>query len=58
MKKLLIIIILIINYSLLEASRIKDIASIEGVSGTQVIGYGLVSGLANTGDTQQSKFTV
>jgi flagellar P-ring protein precursor FlgI len=41
-----------------KASRIKDIATIEGVSGTQVVGYGLVTGLANTGDSQQSRFTI
>ncbi len=58
MKKLLILTLFVASYTLSEAARIKDIASIEGVSGTQVIGYGLVSGLANTGDTQQSKFTV
>ncbi len=40
------------------SSRIKDIATIEGVSGTQVVGYGIVTGLANTGDTQQSRFTI
>lgn len=40
------------------ASRIKDIATIEGVSGVQVIGYGLISGLNNTGDTQRSSFAV
>ncbi|HRI30827.1 MAG TPA: flagellar basal body P-ring protein FlgI, partial [Candidatus Kapabacteria bacterium] len=37
-----------------EATRIKDIATIEGVAGTQVVGYGLVTGLSNNGDTQQS----
>lgn len=41
-----------------QAARIKDIATVEGVSGTQVVGYGLVSGLPNTGDTQQSRFTL
>lgn len=40
------------------SSRIKDIATIEGVSGSQVVGYGLVTGLSNTGDTQQSRFTM
>ena len=39
-------------------ARIKDIAAIEGVSGVQVIGYGLVTGLNNTGDNQQTSFTV
>jgi flagellar P-ring protein precursor FlgI len=41
-----------------QAARLKDIATIEGVSGTQVIGYGLVTGLANSGDSQRSTFTV
>ena len=40
------------------AARLKDIATIEGVSGTQVIGYGLVTGLSNTGDTQRSTMTI
>ena len=30
-------------------SRIKDIASIEGVRANQLVGYGLVVGLAGTG---------
>src|SRR5256714_5258144 len=33
------------------ASRIKDLANIEGVRQTQLIGYGLVVGLNGTGDT-------
>jgi flagellar P-ring protein precursor FlgI len=33
------------------ASRIKDLASIEGVRQNQLIGYGLVVGLNGTGDT-------
>jgi flagellar basal body P-ring protein FlgI len=32
-------------------SRIKDLANIEGVRQNQLIGYGLVVGLAGTGDT-------
>ena len=35
----------------LEAARIKDIASIEGVRENQLIGYGLVVGLDRTGDS-------
>jgi flagellar P-ring protein precursor FlgI len=42
----------------LFAARIKDIATIEGVTGVQVIGYGLVTGLNQTGDNQQTSFTV
>jgi len=33
------------------ASRIKDLANIEGVRQNQLIGYGLVVGLNGTGDT-------
>jgi flagellar P-ring protein FlgI len=40
------------------ATRVKDIASIQGVRGHQMIGYGLVVGLGNTGDTQRSTFTI
>jgi flagellar P-ring protein precursor FlgI len=40
------------------ASRIKDIANIEGVRQNQLIGYGLVVGLNGTGDTiNNSPFT-
>lgn len=38
-----------------HAERIKDIASIAGVRGNQLIGYGLVVGLTNTGD--KTRFT-
>ncbi|PKO46857.1 MAG: flagellar biosynthesis protein FlgI [Betaproteobacteria bacterium HGW-Betaproteobacteria-4] len=40
------------------AERLKDIASIQGVRNNQLIGYGLVVGLDNTGDqTTQTPFT-
>ncbi len=42
----------------LSGARIKDIASIEGNSTVQVIGYGLVTGLNQTGDNQQTSYTV
>lgn len=41
----------------LDAARIKDIANIEGVSGVQVIGYGLVVGLNQTGDNRMVSYT-
>ncbi len=42
-----------------QAERIKDLASIQGVRGNQLIGYGLVVGLDGTGDqTTQTPFTV
>ncbi len=39
-----------------KLSRIKDISSVEGVRDNQLIGYGLVVGLRNTGDSQQTVF--
>jgi len=53
---LALVFLLLINIA--QAARIKDIATIEGVSGTQVIGYGLVTGLNQTGDNQLTSFTV
>jgi flagellar P-ring protein precursor FlgI len=41
-----------------SATRIKDIAYLQGVRGTQLIGYGLVVGLSGSGDTQRSTFTL
>ena len=40
------------------AARIKDIAHIEGFRPNQIFGYGLVVGLAGTGDRQNTEFTV
>jgi flagellar P-ring protein FlgI len=41
-----------------RTTRIKDITTIEGVRDNQLIGYGLVVGLAGTGDKQQTIFSV
>lgn len=42
-----------------QAERIKDIASLQGVRSNQLVGYGLVAGLDGTGDqTTQTPFTV
>ncbi len=40
------------------AVRIKDIATFSGVRDNQLIGYGLVVGLAGTGDKKDSVFTL
>ena len=40
------------------ASRIKDIAHIDGLKKEMVIGYGLVVGLAGTGDGRKATFTM
>ena len=42
-----------------QAERVKDLASVQGVRSNQLIGYGLVVGLAGTGDqTSQAPFTI
>lgn len=40
------------------ASRLKELVGIEGVRDNQLLGYGLVVGLAGTGDRQQTIFPV
>jgi len=42
-----------------HAERVKDLASVQGVRNNQLVGYGLVVGLAGTGDqTSQAPFTI
>ena len=39
------------------ASRLKELAAVEGVRDNQLVGYGLVVGLAGTGDRRQTVFS-
>jgi len=39
-----------------SAARIKDLSSIKGVRTNQLIGFGLVIGLAGTGDSATNVF--
>ena len=55
--KIYILILILLPMMTLESARIKDIANIEGVSGVQVIGYGLVVGLNQTGDNRMVSYT-
>jgi len=41
-----------------QRTRIKDVASIEGIRDNQLIGYGIVVGLRGTGDTQQAVYPI
>jgi flagellar P-ring protein FlgI len=50
-RSLAILLLLVFAATAADASRIKDVASIEGVRDNQLIGYGLVSGLKTTGDS-------
>jgi flagellar P-ring protein precursor FlgI len=57
--KRIITFILFVNISFYTyAQRIKDVAFFKGEIQEQLIGYGLVVGLAGTGDSYRSSFTV
>ena len=58
MKFIIVTIFIFLNFSLLNAESIKDIANIIGVRDNKLIGYGLVVGLNGTGDGTSSKFTL
>ena len=40
-----------------DASRIKELAQLEGVRSNQLVGYGLIVGLNGTGDSNSTEFT-
>jgi len=40
-----------------DSARLKDVAALQGVASTPLIGYGLVIGLNKTGDKQQTIFS-
>ncbi|MDX2481892.1 MAG: flagellar basal body P-ring protein FlgI [Desulfuromusa sp.] len=54
----LLILWAVVLLSTAEASRIKELAQLEGVRSNQLIGYGLVVGLDGTGDSEDTQFTV
>ncbi len=59
MKRIFLITLLLLSLAgAAHATRIKDIASFDGVRENQLIGYGLVVGLNGTGDSDQTKFPV
>src|SRR5580704_19376074 len=59
MKQILSIILLsmFIPHPGPAATRLKELISLEGVRDNQLLGYGLVVGLAGTGDRQQTIFS-
>ena len=60
--KIIISLLLVVGVMALpaitEASRIKELAKLEGVRSNQLIGYGLVVGLNGTGDSAGTQFTI
>lgn len=56
---MLMTMLLIVASVTADAARVKDVADIAGVRSNKLVGYGLVVGLAGTGDqTTQAPFTV
>jgi flagellar P-ring protein precursor FlgI len=59
MKRFFVLILILVSSCFsLFAQRIKDVAYITGQGSQQIIGYGLVVGLASSGDSQRSTFTL
>lgn len=54
---ILVWLVLAVGAAHSQSTRVKDIATVEGVRPNQLIGYGLVVGLDGSGDSQQTKFT-
>ena len=56
---LIILLVCMMGVPVVQAERLKDLATIQGVRSNQLIGYGLVVGLDGTGDqTTQTPFTL
>ncbi|MGH8436562.1 MAG: flagellar basal body P-ring protein FlgI [Pseudomonas sp.] len=59
MQRLISALCILLAASAVQAERLKDLASIQGVRSNQLIGYGLVVGLNGSGDqTTQTPFTL
>jgi flagellar P-ring protein precursor FlgI len=56
-KTAMLVIALVALAAPAQAVRVKDLASVQGVRGNQLVGYGLVVGLNGTGDGNKSPFT-
>ena len=57
MGKLLVVLFASMLWIPALAVRVKDVARLDGLAGTQLIGYGLVVGLKGTGDGTRTQFT-
>lgn len=61
MKRLLVLLLLLFSVTAMadgNSVRLKEIARVEGVRDNALVGYGLVIGLAGTGDTTKNRLTV
>jgi flagellar P-ring protein precursor FlgI len=57
MRTSILFLVLCLAASAGASTRLKDLASIEGVRDNALVGYGLVVGLAGTGDRKQTMFS-
>nr|WP_247654771.1 MULTISPECIES: flagellar basal body P-ring protein FlgI [unclassified Microvirga] len=58
LRSILFLLAVLVSFQSHAATRIKDVAAVQGVRDNQLIGYGLVMGLQGTGDTlRNSQFT-
>ncbi|WQO29804.1 flagellar basal body P-ring protein FlgI [Microvirga lotononidis] len=58
LRAILFLLTVLVSLQSQAATRIKDVAAVQGVRDNQLIGYGLVMGLQGTGDTlRNSQFT-
>jgi len=53
----LAVLLVLVLSAPLQAARVKDLATVEGVRTNQLVGYGLVVGLNGTGDKSSARFT-
>lgn len=60
MKRAWLILVLVFasRDALAVSARVKELADVQGARANQLVGYGLVVGLAGTGDDQQARFSV
>ena len=52
-----LVVALLLIRGMAPAARLKDLATVEGIRDNQLVGYGVVVGLAGTGDRQQTVFS-
>jgi flagellar P-ring protein precursor FlgI len=57
-KYLALVLFIMLGIQTSYAQRIKDVAYLNGQTSEQIIGYGLVVGLAGSGDSYRSSFTI
>jgi flagellar P-ring protein precursor FlgI len=57
MKKIGAMILVFLSAAVSAGTRLKEVASLEGVRDNQLIGYGVVVGLNGTGDKRQTVFS-